>query len=543
MSDEKPTPRMTKSLFMQGEQCSLALWRTEHAPDLREEPDDTALDLMEQGNEVQMFARHLYREGARAILWESMTHDEAAAETARAMEDPFVEVIWEATFLVDGRPFRVDMLRRDGLGGWEVVEIKASTHAKAHYIKDLAFQVHSLRKVTEVSGAYLCHLDGEYVYQGEGIDPWDLFKFVNLTQEVDDLQEEIETNIKRRREILQLPIAPKVDVGSHCNKPHQCPFYGACHDLLPRKEGVPNHISTLMYLREGTAKYAALKDAGIERIDEIPEDFQPALSKYQEIQWRALRTMEPQIDEDRLRDRLQVLAGGFHNWDIETAQYAIPRYAPSSPFEQIPQQWSNTRVAPDGTVSWSDFLADGVSDPRREFAESIVREFADDDLPIIVYSDFESNAISRLCDLYPDLAEDLTAIRARFVDLLKIVKECAYLPQYQGRYSEKYVLPAHVPGFDHSDLDIQNGAQCARWLRSLSNPDLDPTERRKIRNNCRVYNKRDTDGTFALTLALSPQVRELVAQKYPYLKREGVTADVVRKICGDRPAQRRVATI
>lgn len=548
MSDRAKT--LSASEYLLGEQCSLALWRSENAPDLKDPEDSEEQNRIKDGQEVHDFARNLYRDNVVEIFHNSLTHEEADAETAVAMEDPFVDVIYEATFLIDGRPFRVDILRRDGQGGWEVVEIKSSSSVKPEHEKQVAFQVHALRQVTDISRAYVAHIDKGFVYDGETIDPWELFRFQDVTAEVDNMRSEIETHTAQRKRIKSLPQAPVVDVKVQpCNKPHTCPFYGACHDNLPKLNGIKDSIKD-MNLRPGTTKFNLLNEAGIDRISQIPEDLTTLLpeeeqenltktkrkkyelSKYQMLQWKATVTGEPQVDAGKVEEALAHLAGGFHNYDIEWVSFAIPRYPGTSPYEEIPMQASCSTILPDGSYQWRDWIWDGEGDPFRAFAEwGIIDLLRHDDLPIIHYHNPEPRKTMAMAERFPELAETLDHINTRYTDLLRVQKDTnTYLPEYQGSYSEKYVLPAHVPGFGHGDLEITDGMLASRWLAALTNPGLDPDTRRAIVQNLRMYNKRDTDGTLALVLAQSRLVQELVARRHPEILEHGVTNAVVRGI-------------
>ena len=80
---------------------------------------------------------------------------------------------------------------------------------------------------------------------------------------------------------------------------------------------------------------------------------------------------------------------------------------------------------------------------------------------------------------------------ARLVDLLPIIKENIYLPAFHCSYSIKKVLPALVPGFDYSQLQVEDGLQAGvAFARMLGEPDS--VARQAIRNGLLTYCRQDT---------------------------------------------------
>jgi len=60
--------------------------------------------------------------------------------------------------------------------------------------------------------------------------------------------------------------------------------------------------------------------------------------------------------------------------------------------------------------------------------------------------------------VFPEYGEGLQALCDRTVDLLKLIQENYYHPEFHGSYSIKSMLPALVPGMSYSDLEIQHGS-------------------------------------------------------------------------------------
>src|SRR5687768_10621280 len=93
---------------------------------------------MEQGKEVGRQARSLFADG---VFVSAASSEDAAAVTERLMKTG--NVLFEATFLVDGYVAKPDVLKR-AKKGWEVIEVKSSledTEQMEELIDDLAYTV------------------------------------------------------------------------------------------------------------------------------------------------------------------------------------------------------------------------------------------------------------------------------------------------------------------------------------------------------------------------------------------------------------------
>ena len=188
---------------------------------------------------------------------------------------------------------------------------------------------------------------------------------------------------------------------------------------------------------------------------------------------------------------LELLAPPASYLDFETFSPAIPIYADTRPYERIPFQWSLHHNDGSGLVH-ADFLAKGKADPRREFSETLLEVSEQFPGAIMAWSQFEANVIRDMARLFPDLAERLTALRHRIVDLLRIVHDHVAHPDFQGSYSMKAVAPA-VTSVAYDDLDIgDGGAASAAYYRIVTDPTLLPEARDELRQSLLKYCARDT---------------------------------------------------
>ena len=187
-------------------------------------------------------------------------------------------------------------------------------------------------------------------------------------------------------------------------------------------------------LRLSQASADELKARGIESISSIPADF-PLTSK-QVIIRDATASGKPYIATD-LGRLLQPFGPPACYLDFEAMMPPIPLYEGTRPYQTIPFQWSLHTIDGDGVLSHKEFLADGVNDPRRQFAETLIDALACSDDPIIVYSAYEQTRLKELAADFPDLSTALNALIARLADLLPIVRSAVYFPILMRQAAER----------------------------------------------------------------------------------------------------------
>ena len=148
----------------------------------------------------------------------------------------------------------------------------------------------------------------------------------------------------------------------------------------------------------------------------------------------------------------------------------------------------------DGTLCHQAFLADGASDPRRKFTETLINALASSDYPIIVYSPYERTQLKALAREFPDLSVALNSAIARLADLLPIVRSAVYLPEFGFTNSLKSVAPALSPGFGYDDLDgIADGLAASSAFHQIASGAITaPDELAKLRVQLLAYCERDT---------------------------------------------------
>ena len=107
----------------------------------------------------------------------------------------------------------------------------------------------------------------------------------------------------------------------------------------------------------------------------------------------------------------------------------------------------------------------------------------------------------RLC---PNWRPSSSISKPRLIDLLPVVKNFVYHPDFEGSFSIKYVLQPLVPELSYNDLVIVDGlvasVEIARLLFIAGR--IPPEERDRIRQDLLDYCERDTWAMVKLLEAL-----------------------------------------
>ena len=439
---------LSKTRFMHGCQCPLRLWNECHHPERASELDPGTMAIIEQGNVVGELARLRYP-GGLLIQADHKHQQNALADTAASLVEPELSGLFEAAFLFSEVLVRADVLERDPAGGWNLIEVKCASYCHDNYETDLALQVWVLKGAgLTIKQAGVLTLNTEYVYDGQDLQLGPLFRFHDRTQLAAAESAEIEAKVLGQLQMLARSEPPVIIPGHQCFEPYPCPFYKHCSKDLEH----PAHpLSDLPRIR--ASKVRALEAEGISSILELPAD--SGLSALQERVRECVVTDQAWVSAD-LGAALAALTYPIHFLDFETYSPAIPKYLGMRPFQRVPFQWSCHHEDRSGAVYHSEFLPVDGADPREGFALSLLATLGTEGA-ICVYSGFEAGVIRELAGQLPHLGEALLALTGRLVDLLQILREHYYHPDFHGSYSIKRVLPVLVPGMDYGALAIRQG--------------------------------------------------------------------------------------
>lgn len=472
---------LSKSKYCNAHQCLKMLWLKEFKPEEKEEANNDS--VLENGTEVGIIAKDLLGKSIDIEFNEDLQM--MIKDTEKALKQDSI-IITEASFSYNNNFCSVDILKKDK-DIYEIYEVKSSTSISDIYLEDISYQVYVLKSLGyNITKASIVYINSKYI-RGKELELDKLFIIDDVTDIALQKQEEIEKNIEDINEYIKKKKEPKQDVGMHCVKPYDCPFFKYCTKNLVK----PNVFDIRgMSISNKFKLYNKNKISFKELLTEKLNN------KYLEQIDFEINDKEPSIKKDEIKEFLTTLTFPMYFLDFETFQESVPILENSSPYEQIPFQYSLHYLENEnGALKHTEFLAKINTDPRRDLAESLIKDIPKNTCVIAYNSCFEKMIIKRLASLYPDLSEHLMNIYNNIKDLMVPFKNRSYyIKEMQGSYSIKYVLPALFPNdrnLDYHALDnIHNGSEAMNNFKNLKN--MTKEEQEKTRENLLKYCELDT---------------------------------------------------
>jgi len=283
--------------------------------------------------------------------------------------------------------------------------------------------------------------------------------------------------------MLQGPL-PEVEPGPQCTSPYICPFLARCNVPLPEHAIEDLH-------RISAKKLAELHDNGIETVDQIPSDF--PLNGIQE-RHRAAVLQNEMLVEPGLGRALAAYRYPIAMLDFETIAPALPTWKGCSPFGKVPVQFSVHTLHQNGDVTHHAYLAEENGDPRPAVAEALVQALDGAATVLAWHAPFEKECLSILAESSPSHAAALMEARDKVEDLLLVVRDNLYHPEFRGSFSIKNVVPALLPEMAYDGLEVSDGQIASSLLeRILCRPaDLSTEARKNLRAELEAYCTHDT---------------------------------------------------
>ena len=438
------------------------------------QPGKVLQDRFDQGAQVGALARQQFPDGVLILP----AADDERLETTRQAIEGGASTIFEGSFFADNTFVSCDILLRES-DGWRMIEVKSSNSAKEEHHLDAAIQTHVLERCgLKVAAVEIMHLNKECRFP----DLTNLFERTVVTDEVRALLPNIHNEIEAQLAMLRGPL-PDVPIGLRCSEPYDCAFQERCWP------DDPDHISNL-YLIGRKTRFQQNIDAGIHRISEIPPT-----KRLSDTAKRQIRSMKEQrmIVEPNLARALEPFDVRLGFLDFETIVRAVPVWPGMNPWDQAAAQFSYHEANGDGTYTHAQFLAEGPHDARPLLTERMLEATARADR-IVTYSGFEKTRIRGLQDVVPSLRTELIELENKLIDLLPVLRDHVYHPEFHGSFSIKRVLTPLVPDLTYSDLVIVDGlvasVEIARLLFVAGK--IPPDEVPRVRQDLLNYCERDT---------------------------------------------------
>ncbi len=444
---------LSKSKLLAFRQCSKRLWLEIHHPERRKDSEGTEASFS-VGHQVGEIARQLYDPEEKGSFLdldnisfaELLEHSETLCRTSR-------QPIFEAGFVAGGALSLADVMLPTYQGrnrAWQMVEVKSSTSVKDYHRDDAAIQAFVARKAgVPLTGIALAHIDKNWVYPGKN-NYQGLLVESDLTEEAFARASEVETWIIEAQIIARKRKEPAITTGPQCCTPYACGFLPYCKEQEPQAEYPINWLPRIQ-----TKELKALINEGVSDLREVPDEL---------LNERQLRVKHCTLNGETYFDAAGATADlAAHKLpgyflDFETTQFAIPIWKGTSPYQQIPFQFSLHRLSRTGKLEHKAFLDLSGKDPSKAFAEALIAACGERG-PVFVYNAaFEIARIKELANRFKRLKKPLLAINERIVDLLRIAEARYYHPSQQGSWSIKKVLPAIAPDLRYDALiGVQDG--------------------------------------------------------------------------------------
>ncbi len=174
---------LSKSDFLKYQTCPSYFWLWRHKRELvpAEDEEEVAKQRLEQGNEVERYARQLFPNGK---LVEG--HNEKAKAITESMVKDGVGTLFQATVITDnGLLAMADVLQRDEANdGWILYEVKSTNSIKKEHYSDIAFQRVAFETAGyKITGTKIVHMNKEYTRGHGDIDPAKLLLVTDVADE------------------------------------------------------------------------------------------------------------------------------------------------------------------------------------------------------------------------------------------------------------------------------------------------------------------------------------------------------------------------
>ena len=235
---------LSKSTYIKGLQCEKALYLTKKHPYLRDKLSIEQRVKFQRGTDVGVLAHQYFPGGVNMAPNSPTQFPKRVKETMENLQNPKVNVMYEAVFQHNDTLVMVDLLVREG-EQWRAIEVKSSLRLSPTYYNDAALQYYVLHGCgVPLADFQLMYLNAGYVKNGP-IDVKELFLLVSVMDYAKEQEPVIAANVERLKSVVALPHAPQVAIGPHCHEPYTCDFLGHCWKNVPQED--PNIDFTIDY--------------------------------------------------------------------------------------------------------------------------------------------------------------------------------------------------------------------------------------------------------------------------------------------------------
>jgi len=431
--------RFSKSKILSSLQCQKKLWLELNRPELAEY-DASSEKNFRIGNRIGAIAQKIYDPSGQGAVIDpfKLGFDKAVHTTAQLLSGN--NPIFEAAFAIDSGFVLADVMHRDSLSDeWQMVEIKSSSSVKDYHLADVAIQHYVTSQASvKLEKVSLGHIDSSWVYKGDN-DYHGLIKEADLSRAIVPILVEVPAWFSSAQETASRGIEPNISIGEHCESPYSCPFIEYCSKDLPQAIYPASWLPRIS--KRALKEY--IRDNEVIEIADVPDSL---LNEKQLRVKQATLSNQTYFDLESARSELKKYDYPYYFLDFETINPAIPIWAETRPFQQIPFQYSlHIEKESGASLEHHEYLDISGQDPMPGFSSKLIKDCGDKG-PIFVYNiGFEASRIRELAERFPELERALLNIKERLVDLWPIAKDHYYNPSQHGSWSIKKVLPSVAP--------------------------------------------------------------------------------------------------
>ncbi len=475
---------LTKTKITSGIQCEKKLWYDFHEP--KNTNDNFIFHI---GNRFGKVIRDNYGKGLD--LSNIKDTKIALRETNKAILSMDTNIIYEAAFLYLDTLIRIDVLIREK-DCWQLLEAKSSTKLKDEHIPDIAIQSFIVKSCgINLTKIKLIHINPDFIYKGDE-NYKNLIKEIDVTEAVCLREEGVLNHINNFRKFGQKNFScPKVEIGDHCKKPHDCDYQDRCKFLKPKSDKVSYEI--LPNKPKKLVKYCI--ENKIKTLEDVPTG---KLSDKHRIIQTAHKNNKEWINGE-LKAELNKYNWPFYFIDFETINQGVPIINDTKPYDQLPFQWSVHKWdAPDDELKLSDsksFLDFDSQDIELKFIESLLSETGDKGTVFAHNAATEINVLKRLKkkEICKHLTSKIDALISRIEDTLSMVKKNFYHPIMSGSYKIKKIIKCIPTSFSYEEEgSVKDGTEAQLSWFICTDPNTKKKEKPKQIELLEEYCAKDT---------------------------------------------------
>ncbi len=472
-------PILTKSNYLIGLQCPKLLWITKNDKERIPDPDKVAQATFKTGDLIGVLATKVFPEGIDLSNLKFQENIETTKDSL-ILRKP----LFEAGFVVDDLFSRADILLPVEKDKWDIIEVKSATKVKDINLHDISFQKYVYEKAgLKIRKCILMHVDGEYVRNGE-IEPSEFFIGEEVTDKIPDYSIGIEDRIKSMFEVIS-GSEPEFSVEDILTNEYD----NICLDEF--MNNLPNG-NIFEFYRMLKRKKVELYKEGYVKIKDIPENVR--LNDKQKIQRRLDFDGGKHVDKLGIKNFLNKIKYPIYYLDFETIAPAVPKFDGMKPYQRIPFQFSlHVQDKPNGELKHISFLAEGMSDHRLKFMQSLKDNLGKEGSIVVYYQSFEKGVMNECSDVLPEFKEWYeNNIIPRILDLWQLFHDFSYYdPKQKGSSSIKYILPV-FSDLGYGEMDIKNGALASLEYERVTFEDVSEEDRTKVMKALEKYCELDT---------------------------------------------------